>query len=67
MLLGGIALGLADGPTEAHKVNLARMLLKGYDAEDGEWPSEMLDVRREAAREKYGALVGSVPALPDSP
>ena len=55
VLLGGIALGLADGPTEAHKVNLARMLLKGYEAEDGEWPSEMLDVRRDAAREKYGA------------
>ncbi len=36
VLLGGIALGLADGPTEAHKVNLARMLLKGYEAEDGE-------------------------------
>lgn len=67
VLLGGIALGLADGPTEAHKVNLARMLLKGYDAEDGDWPSEMLDIRRAAAREKYGALVGSVPAHPHSP
>jgi acyl-CoA dehydrogenase len=43
------------------------MLLKGYEAEDGDWPSEMLDVRRDAARRKYGALVGSVPALPDSP
>jgi hypothetical protein len=67
VLLGGIALGLADGPTEAHKVNLARMLLKGYDAEEGDWPSEMLEVRRAAAREKYGALVGSVPAHPHSP
>jgi alkylation response protein AidB-like acyl-CoA dehydrogenase len=67
VLLGGIALGLADGPTEAHKVNLARMLLKGYDAEQGDWPSEMLEVRRAAAREKYGALVGSVPAHPHSP
>jgi acyl-CoA dehydrogenase len=67
VLLGGIALGLADGPTEAHKVNLARMLLKNYDGEDPEWPSESLGVRREAARAKYGALVGSVPALPGSP
>ena len=57
VLLGGIALGLADGPTEAHKVNLARMLLKGYDAEEGDWPSEMLDVRRAAVRAKYGELV----------
>ena len=66
VLLGGIALGLADGPTEAHKVNLARMLLKGYEAEDAEWPSELLDVRREAAKKKYGGLVEHVPALPDS-
>ena len=42
VLLGGVALGLADGPTEAHKVNLARLLLKGYEAEDPEWPSEFL-------------------------
>ena len=34
VLLGGVALGLADGPTEAHKVNLARMFLKDYEAED---------------------------------
>lgn len=63
-LLGGIALGLADGPTEAHKVNLARMLLKGYDAEDGDWPSEMLDVRRAAALKKYAGLVDRVPSPP---
>src|SRR5580692_4153629 len=48
------ALGLTDGPTEAHKVNLARMLLKNVEAESAEWPSEMLDVRREAVRAKYG-------------
>jgi len=57
ILLGGIALGLADGPTEAHKVNLAKMLLKGYEAEDEAWPSESLDVRRAAVAAKYGALV----------
>jgi acyl-CoA dehydrogenase len=65
VLLGGIALGLADGPTEAHKVNLARMLFKGYEAEGAEWPSEMLDVRREAARAKYGGLVDHTRARPD--
>ena len=43
------------------------MLFKGYAAEDAEWPSEMLDVRRAAARAKYGHLIGRVPALPDSP
>jgi acyl-CoA dehydrogenase len=64
VLLGGVVLGLADGPTEAHKVNLARLVLKGYEAEDAEWPSEFLDNRIEAARIKYAGVIDRVPALP---
>ena len=64
VLLGGVVLGLADGPTEAHKVNLARLVLKGYDAEDPEWPSEYLDTRIDAARSKYAGVIDRVPALP---
>ena len=67
VLFGGIALGLADGPTEAHKVNLARMVLKGYEPEDPVWPSEFLSNRIERAREKYGHLIDRIPALPVSP
>jgi alkylation response protein AidB-like acyl-CoA dehydrogenase len=67
MLMQGLALGLADGPTEAHKVNLARRLLKGYEAGDPEWPSEFLGRRIEAARAKYGDLVGAVPSVPSGP
>jgi len=67
VLFGGIALGLADGPTEAHKVNLARMVLKGYEPEDPVWPSEFMTNRIERAREKYGHLVDRIPALPVSP
>jgi len=67
VLFGGIALGLADGPTEAHKINLARMVLKGYEPEDPVWPSEFLSNRIERAREKYGHLVDRIPALPVSP
>ncbi|BBY64272.1 acyl-CoA dehydrogenase family protein [Mycolicibacterium helvum] len=66
-LLGGITLGLADGPTEAHKVNLARQILKEYEAEDPVWPSEFLTNRIERAREKYGHLIDRIPALPVSP
>ncbi|CAJ1581323.1 acyl-CoA dehydrogenase family protein [[Mycobacterium] wendilense] len=67
VLLGGVALGLADGPTEAHKVNLARMLLKDYEAEDAEWPSEFLDVRIAAAKVKYGDRVSEIPLVPPAP
>jgi alkylation response protein AidB-like acyl-CoA dehydrogenase len=66
VLLGGVALGLADGPTEAHKVNLARMLLKDYQPEDPEWPSEFMDSRIAAARAKYGDRLDRIPALPRS-
>ena len=67
VLMGGITLGLADGPTEAHKVNLARQVLKEYEAEDPIWPSEFLPNRIERAREKYGHLIDRIPALPVSP
>jgi acyl-CoA dehydrogenase len=64
MLLGGIVLGMADGPSEAHRVNLARLLLKSYEAGDPEWPSEFLDNRVAAVQAKYGDRVDRVPALP---
>lgn len=64
VLLGGVALGLADGPTEAHKVNLARMVLKGYQPEDPEWPSEFMDNRIADAKAKYGDRLDRIPALP---
>jgi alkylation response protein AidB-like acyl-CoA dehydrogenase len=67
MLTNGLALGLADGPTEAHKVNLARQLLKGYDEGDPEWPAAFLGRRLEAALAKYDGLVPAVPLTPDGP
>ncbi|WP_330255125.1 acyl-CoA dehydrogenase family protein [Nocardia sp. NBC_00565] len=67
MLMTGVALGLADGPTEAHKVNLARRLLADYPADDPMWPTEFLGRRLAAARAKYGDLVASVPSTPDGP
>ena len=66
VLFGGIALGLADGPTEAHKVNLAKMVMKNYEPEDPMWPSEFMANRIERVREKYGDLVKNIPSLPVS-
>jgi acyl-CoA dehydrogenase len=50
MLLAAESLGLADGPTEVHKITLARQLLKGYTPVDGLFPSSHLPTRRDAAR-----------------
>jgi acyl-CoA dehydrogenase len=55
MVHGSFVLGLADGPTEVHKVTVARQVLREYKAVDGLWPSEHLPARLAAARQKYAA------------
>jgi acyl-CoA dehydrogenase len=55
MLLGSVVMGLADGPTEVHKVTVARQVLRDYRASDDLWPTQHLPKRRAAAREKLAA------------
>jgi len=43
-------LGLADGPTEVHKITVARQLLRQYTPVETLFPSGHLPTRREAAR-----------------
>ncbi|MBA9006265.1 acyl-CoA dehydrogenase family protein [Thermomonospora cellulosilytica] len=57
MLLGAEALAIADGPTEVHKITLARQLLKEYEPVEGLWPSGHLPTRRTAARERYADVL----------
>jgi acyl-CoA dehydrogenase len=57
MMHSGIALGLADGPTEVHKDNLARKLLKDYRPSPGLFPTAHIPTRIEAAKEKFGDLL----------
>jgi acyl-CoA dehydrogenase len=52
-LVESFVLGLADGPTEVHKVTLARQVLKGYQVAPDMFPSEHLLRLREAAEAKY--------------
>ncbi|MFG2006002.1 acyl-CoA dehydrogenase family protein [Spirillospora sp. NPDC048911] len=53
MLLGAEALAIADGPTEVHKITVARQVLRDYEPVKGLWPSAHLPTRREEARERY--------------
>ena len=53
MLLAASVLGLADGPTEVHKVTAARQLLRDYSPSEGLWPSQHIPRQLAAAREKY--------------
>jgi acyl-CoA dehydrogenase len=53
MMLGASVLGLADGPTEVHKVTVARQILRDYRPSDDLWPTQHLPKRMAAAREKF--------------
>ena len=46
-------MGLVDGPSEVHRVTVARQVLKRYKAAPGAWPTEHLPVKLAAAREKF--------------
>jgi acyl-CoA dehydrogenase len=53
MLMAAEVMGIADGPTEVHKLTVARQVLREYKAADGLWPTGHLPTRRAAARERY--------------
>ncbi len=57
MILGAHVMGLADGPTEVHKMTVARQVLRGYKASDDLWPTEHLPKKREAARAKFAEFL----------
>ena len=53
MILGASVMGIADGPTEVHKVTVARQVLRDYSPSDDLWPSQHIPRRLAAARAKY--------------
>jgi acyl-CoA dehydrogenase len=53
MLLGASIMGLADGPTEVHKVTVARQVLRDYRPSDDVWPTGHLPKLVAAARAKF--------------
>jgi acyl-CoA dehydrogenase len=53
-------LGVVDGPTEVHKVTVARTVLRNYQAAPGLFPTYHTPTQRARAMEKYGHyLTGS--------
>ncbi|MBX6387397.1 MAG: acyl-CoA dehydrogenase family protein [Frankia sp.] len=53
MIHGAGVMGLADGPTEVHKMTVAKQVLRDHRPHDGMWPSEWLPAKQEAARARY--------------
>jgi acyl-CoA dehydrogenase len=50
MMVGAEAMAIADGPTEVHKVTVARQVLKEHKPVDTLFPSAHIPTRREDAR-----------------
>jgi acyl-CoA dehydrogenase len=48
-------MGIADGPTEVHKVTVAKQVLKQYQPYDGLWPREFLPERVAEAKARFAA------------
>jgi acyl-CoA dehydrogenase len=56
-VLDSYHMGLADGPTEVHKVTVARQALGGYQGTHEMFPDYHLIKRREAALAKYADVL----------
>jgi acyl-CoA dehydrogenase len=57
MMINAEVMAIADGPTEVHKVTVARQVLKDYAPVDGIWPTSHLPTRRAMAQEHVARLV----------
>jgi len=60
MVLDSFHMGLADGPTEVHKVTVARQVLRDYRPSNDIFPSYHVPTLRDRAFERYGDLVEDV-------
>jgi len=57
MVIESFHMGLADGPTEVHKVTLARQVLSEYAPTDGLFPTRHLPALRAAALDRYRDVI----------
>jgi acyl-CoA dehydrogenase len=60
-LINSYHIGLADGPTEVHKITLAREILKERSGTNSMFPSYMLHEREERARALLDLQAGRQP------
>lgn len=54
---------IMDGPDEVHKVTISKNVLRNYEPHAGNWPSQFLPVKREAAKQKFSDLLANDPEL----
>ncbi len=59
MLVNGIHVGLADGPSEIHTVTMGRHILAGYTPSPGVFPTRHIPALRAEAERKYADVLVS--------
>jgi acyl-CoA dehydrogenase len=57
MVIESFHMGLADGPTEVHKVTVARQVLSEYAPTDGLFPTRHIPTMRAEAIERYRDVI----------
>ena len=57
MVIESFHMGLADGPTEVHKVTVARQVLSEYQPTDGLFPTRHIPARRDEAIARYRDVI----------
>ena len=56
-VMQSFVMGLADGPTEVHKITLARQILRDYKGTAGLFPTGHIPALRQAALKKYADII----------
>jgi acyl-CoA dehydrogenase len=63
MVLESFHMGFADGPTEVHKLSLARQVLKDHRPTDDLFPTGHIPRLRAVARERYAEALAELDAM----
>ena len=62
MVTSSLVMGIADGPTEVHKVTVAKQVLKDYQPDNDLFPNYHIPRLRDAAKEQYATELAELKA-----
>jgi len=60
MVTSSLVMGIADGPTEVHKVTVAKQVLKDYRPDNDLFPAYHIPKLREEAEKRYAKELGEI-------
>lgn len=60
MVTSALVMGIADGPTEVHKVTLAKQILKDYQPDNDLFPSYHIPKLQEEAKKRFGKELAEI-------